>query len=347
VSPGLAGTISIKDSRVLLLLRGTIDQASAGSLTELLEHALSSQMPILVVDLEGVTSCDRQAVAPLVEALAQQRTRGGQLSVIHAPAAVSRLLQGMGISVELHDQRADSDAPTPTDGDLLPGLAAAVHFPMLRNVLDAALALVVTMSQSVLHGADGVSITLPREGRLRTVAASNDVVLHMDHDQYETEQGPCWDAATYGEPVHSPSLEAERRWPHFVPRARARGINSIMSSPLTSLGEPLGALNVYSRTPRAFAEHELGWASQFADEATKVLMTASAGPSLQDLNEELTAALHSRELITLAQGIVMTRRGLSAAAAQRFLVDVSRTTSRPLLGICGDVVRTAEPEARR
>lgn len=166
----------------------------------------------------------------------------------------------------------------------------------------------------------------------------------MDHDQYDTEQGPCLDAATNGEPAYSPTLEAEQRWPLFVPRARARGIRSIISTPLMAVDEPLGALNVYSRTPEAFAEQEKLRAQQFADEATKVLVTASSGPLLVDLKRELTSALLSREVITLACGIVMTRRGLSAVAAQRFLLDISRTTSRPLLGICRDVVGTAEPD---
>jgi hypothetical protein len=51
-----------------------------------------------------------------------------------------------------------------------------------RQLRDAALKLVVTMTQEVVAGADGVSSTLPRNGQLQTVVASNDVVLAMDHD---------------------------------------------------------------------------------------------------------------------------------------------------------------------
>jgi hypothetical protein len=162
----------------------------------------------------------------------------------------------------------------------------------------------------------------------------------MDHDQYETGQGPCLDAATIGLPFHSSSLGEEKRWPQFVPRAQARGIRSIMSTPLLAAEEPLGALNIYSRAADAFAAHEQAWASQFAEGAAEVLTVASMGGSLADLQAELSIALESREQIGLAQGIVMARQGLSAAAAQRFLTDLSVRSSRPMLAICLQIVRS-------
>lgn len=169
-------------------------------------------------------------------------------------------------------------------------LAAAARQPLTRAVLDAALKLVVVMAQSVMTGADGVSITLPRQGRLRTVAASNDVVLQMDHDQYDTGQGPCLDAATRGERFHSSSLEAERRWPQFLPRARARGIESIMSTALMAADRPLGALNVYSRAPETLASHEQQWAVQFAREASNVMLVTDATATADSLDTEISSA---------------------------------------------------------
>ena len=121
---------------------------------------------------------------------------------------------------------------------LVASIAGVAAIPRSRDVLDAALKLVVTMAQAVVIGADGVSITLPRNGRFGTVAASNDVVLEMDHDQYDTGEGPCLDAAIQGERFHIDALGEESRWPAFVPRARARGIESILSTPLVAGGGP-------------------------------------------------------------------------------------------------------------
>jgi GAF domain-containing protein len=208
-------------------------------------------------------------------------------------------------------------------------------------VLDASLNLVVVMSQAVMAGADGVSITVPRDGRLRTVAASNDVVLQMDHDQYDTGQGPCLDAAHRGELYSSKALVSESRWPQFVPRARARGIESIMSTPLMSADVPLGALNVYSRAANALASHEQQWAIEFADQASRVLEAANTPVTADSVSAEIDQGLQSRHVVALAQGITMTAQGLRPDAALRFLIDISRRTSRPLLHVSQDVVNEA------
>ena len=74
-----------------------------------------------------------------------------------------------------------------------------------------------------MDGADGVSVTLERNGRLATVASSNDTVMRMDDHQYETGEGPCLSAAAEGHWFHIESL-AQRRGgrPSFrLPRKRA------------------------------------------------------------------------------------------------------------------------------
>jgi GAF domain-containing protein len=190
-----------------------------------------------------------------------------------------------------------------------------------------------------------VSITLPRNGRFGTVAASNDVVLEMDHDQYDTGEGPCLDAAIQGERFHIDALSDEERWPAFVPRAQARGIKSILSTPLISADRPLGALNVYSRTVGAFAVHEKEWADQFASEAATVVSTARMDESVHGLSAQIRAALQSREVIALAQGMVMQRDGVGPPAAHATLVEISRATGRRLRDISDDLVRANTDDA--
>ncbi|MCU1595144.1 MAG: hypothetical protein JWO12_2536, partial [Frankiales bacterium] len=249
-----------------------------------------------------------------------------------------RIIHICGLTEALHVEPSTS-----VDALLAADLAAAARMPLTRAVLDAALKLVVVMSKSVMRVADGVSITLPRDGRLRTVAASNDVVLQMDHDQYDTGQGPCLDAATRGELFSSTDLGAEVRWPRFVPRARARGIEAIMSTPLLDANRPLGALNVYSRVPDALAAHEQEWATQFAQEASDVLVAANVTATAASVKTQVDEGLQSREIIALAQGVMMSRRKLGPDAAYNVLIGISRRTSRPLLEICSEVVRATSP----
>lgn len=227
--------------------------------------------------------------------------------------------------------------PTPPgrpDPGLLGALSAQATAGHSREVLDAALALVVTMCQSVIAGADGVSVTLPRAGRYTTVAASNDVVLSMDRDQYATGQGPCLDAARHGQPFAIESLGQEERWSQFVPRARARGIGSVMSAPLLDAGAAHGALNLYARTPGAFAEHERDWAAEFARQASLVLTVAREALPSDQLAGHLEQALASRAAIARAQGWVMHRDGLGPQQSWSVLTAISRRTSRPLRDVC-------------
>jgi len=82
---------------------------------------------------------------------------------------------------------------------------------------------------------------------------------------------------------------------------------------------------------------------QFAREASNVLLVTDATAPADSLDTEIASALHARETIALAQGLVMARQQLTADAAHRFLIDISRRTSRPLLQVCQAIVRSASP----
>lgn len=238
---------------------------------------------------------------------------------------------------------AGPERPSTPSPALLGALAARAGSGPMRELLDAALALVVTMKQAVIGNADGVSITLPRDGQYGTVAASNDVVLSMDHDQYDTGQGPCLDAARHGEPFEIDDLALEGRWPAFVPRARSRGIESILSSPLRDGGRAHGALNIYARTPGSFAGQETQWAHAFAAQASTVLTAAHEALPSEHVDAHLEQALASRAVIARAQGWVMHRDHVDADTAWSVLAGLSRQSNRPLRDVCEDLLRVDVP----
>src|SRR5688572_14507388 len=155
--------------------------------------------------------------------------------------------------------------------DLAGRLLQLAAFPANAEVVDAALRLVVALAHATVTGADGVSVMLSRAGKLATVAASDETISGMDADQYATGQGPCISAATDGHRIYVDSLDAESRWPEFIPRAKERGINSILSMPLLTRGRPLGALNIYSTKVGAFAEPEQELATLCAQQASDFL----------------------------------------------------------------------------
>jgi hypothetical protein len=294
----------------------------------------------VIIDVAGVQFCDAHGLGLLVGTTERLRLAGAELSVRGADAHLYRLFEVTGLLEWLRVE------PPAANTALVRDLQRTTTGRHSQSVLDAALGLVVTMAQSVVRGADGASITLARDGAFSTAAASNDTVLNMDHDQYETGEGPCLDAARDGERFQITSLADETRWPLFVPRAQARGIESILSTPLVADEVRLGALNIYSKSVRAFASHETDWADQFASEAALVVLSSKNASAGSVLDAQIVQALLSREVIALAQGVLMEREGLTPEAAHLWLRERSRRTSQPLRDVCEQLVYPKGPLAR-
>jgi hypothetical protein len=209
--------------------------------------------------------------------------------------------------------------------------------PVDSDLIDGALRMVVELAHDTVGGADGVSVSLRRHGKLSTVAASNQTVLDMDAQQYATGEGPCVEASIEGRRYLTESLEHEERWPEFTPRARALGINAILSTPLMTRQRPVGALNIYSRTPSAFAARDQKLAAKFAAEASTILTDSGVDLSDNQRSERIQKALRSRELIAQAQGVIMERHGITEHDAYKVLRIYSQRTSRSLRARAQDI----------
>jgi GAF domain-containing protein len=206
-----------------------------------------------------------------------------------------------------------------------------MELPANHEVVDGALRLIVALARETVGAADGVSVSLRRNGVLSTVAASDRTISSMDADQYATGEGPCVDASIQGRWYHAESMSAETRWPDFTPRALELGINSILSTPLMAQANPVGALNIYSRTELAFSPADQEMAALFADQASEILTNAGAQVTDDESAARFAEALSSRETIAQAQGILMERMGVSMTAAFSMLLHssvVSRETLR-------------------
>ncbi len=226
--------------------------------------------------------------------------------------------------------------------DLSHGLLRVAAITANQDVLDGALRLVGALARVPFTGADGVSVWLRRHDALITVAASDATVGGMDRDQYATGEGPCVAAATEGHWFHVESLDEELRWPAFIPRARERGINSILSTPLRTLTRPVGALNIYSLRSRAFAKPELEMSSMLASRASDLLVSAAIDVSMEDLSRQLQEALKGRDAVAQARGALMERHGVTAEAAYTMLRRSSRQDNTPLRRVAEDVMTSTQ-----
>jgi anti-anti-sigma factor len=344
----------------VLSLHGEVDLGSAPEFGAYLDWAIDQGHRFVVIDLGGLSFMDGSGLRVIGGAAKRLQLYGGALSVRSPSTSIRRLLDIGGLADLVRIEQPFEQPIETSDGI---EMGKAVGFPVRSvsaasagrsaflksmaavppddGVVNGALRLVVALAQTTVGGADGVSISLRRRGTLSTVAASDQVILAMDAGQYETGEGPCVDASVKGRRFYTEALDTETRWPAFTPKARALGINSILSSPLEAGKIPVGALNIYSRTTSAFAVKDRDLASVFAREASVILSHAQVDMTDQQLHDRMTLALRTRELISQAQGVIMHRDGIGEDLAYTRLRRDSLQNGRPLHDRAREVVDSA------
>jgi GAF domain-containing protein len=182
---------------------------------------------------------------------------------------------------------------------------------------------VVNLSVATLPGCDASGISIRINGTDTTAAASDEFALAIDKIQYDSNEGPCITALEGGKPTQIRAISEESRWPEFCQRASKEGIRSTLSFPLRINGS-VGALNLYSKSERAFDEAAFGVAEVFAKQATIALQNAHVFVAARRLGDQLNEALKTRDMIGQAKGILMEREGLSDAEAFEMLKTISQ-----------------------
>lgn len=349
--------VSFLGTYPLLAVRGELDSSTAPVLGGFLETMISGGHRLVVLDLAHTSFVDAAALSVIAHAARRAVDANGKLVLRGPSPAVRRLLDIAGLDRILHIEPslatphlgAAQEEVGPNTSALIGGSDLGHRLQRVSaaaadaDVVDAALRLVVALARETVGGADGVSISLRRHGRLSTVAASDQTILDMDADQYATGEGPCVAASEEGRWFHVERLETETRWPEFVPRARALGINAILSSPLLAKDRPVGALNIYSHTATAFAPKDQELAAVFAGEASVIVNAAAVDLDEEELADRFRAALRTRELIATAKGILMERSVIDEAGAYAELIRRSRTTSKPIAELASALVEGIAP----
>ena len=355
-------TVGVEADEVVVGVAGDLDQRTAPALGVLVGTLVDEGGEAIVLDLSALRSIYTSGLS-IISDIAARFGRNRTLTLRATPELIRRILDGPGVGdhvrVEASDPNVALLGPEQVVGEHessaiergIPVVSAELAGAGARSsneVIDAALRLVTALADATVSNADGVSVTLERHGRMMTVAASNDTVLRMDGHQYETGEGPCLAAAKEGRWFHSESLAEEKRWSSFSPLAFEQGINSILSSPLMAGDQPLGALNIYSNTERAFGTHEQEVAALFATQASGIL--TAAGPQLTEdqLHKRLAETLATRQTIAYAQGILMARGNITADDAAATLHRSARAAGVTVFQRAADIVRSAarssEPE---
>jgi anti-anti-sigma factor len=340
-------TTTLEGQSTVLALRGKVENLAAFELSALLDSAIDRHPESVILDMSELEFVGAAGMVAISNAEKRLADMGAALTVRSPSILVNRLLAMMESAQEARleralpghghlgpeDRRAVSVSPPRFASSLeTSDLRRVTALPADPDVVDGALRLLVELARSCVSGADGVSVSLLRHGRLSTVAASDQTIMAMDADQYATGEGPCVDASLKGHWFHADSLDTETRWPSFTPRARGLGIKAILSSPLKAFEQPVGALNIYSRTAESFEIKDQETAAVFARKASVILSDARAGVSDSQMALRYKEALQSRKVITLATGIIMEREGMDEDDAFTALLRLSLYHGETLRG---------------
>ena len=186
----------------------------------------------------------------------------------------------------------------------------------------------VRLAVHLMPGAEHAGISVIERGnKIRTLAWTDEVVRSAESRHTGREQHGPWDQLWNSPVARITDSEADDGWDVLA----ALGLRSALSLRLRADRRRLTVLTAYARKPGAFDE-----------EATRVGRLFSAHVSIAldsaTVREQLTEAMHTRDLIGQATGILMERQGIDAAAAFESLVRASQRETVKLRDLARRIV---------
>jgi GAF domain-containing protein len=213
----------------------------------------------------------------------------------------------------------------------LAGVLAEMGAVLLSGeTVDSAVQLVTGLAVEAIPGSVGAGVTLVDPRGKRSTAASDALVERADALQYELDAGPCLTAWRDRVVVRIDDVPADPRWRQWADAVAPLGVSSVLSVPLLSGADCLGAMKVYALRPHAFDDQAERLLHLFAEQAAILLANTQTVSQARRLTSQLTVALETRDVIGQAKGILMARGAGSSAAAFSMLVESSQRSNTKL-----------------
>ncbi|MFB9377948.1 GAF and ANTAR domain-containing protein [Kineococcus gynurae] len=202
----------------------------------------------------------------------------------------------------------------------------------VEKVLDAILAQALVMIEGAQRGSIHL---LGRRRQAIPAVGTDDVARGVDALQDKLDEGPCLDVLHLRSIVRSDDLARERRWPALATEAPATwGVRSVLSLRLyVEDDKPLGGLNLFSHEVAAFSDRA---------RETGLAFSAIAATALSAVrrSENLSLALHHRDVIGQAKGVLMERLHVDADEAFALIAKISQQRNVKLHVLADEVART-------
>lgn len=225
------------------------------------------------------------------------------------------------------EQAAGSDP-----GTVFRGLANLVYasddyFGMYQAVCDAA--------PHLIDGCHHASLMMRRNGRLVTVAASDEIARRADEIEREVGEGPCVDAIEEEAAQLDSDLTASSAWPLLRDRLlEETPVRGMAGFRLVVDDRKIAALNLFSDRPLALDGASVNQAAVLAAFASVTLMAADRMEQVSTLREGLAS---NRE-IGKAIGLMMAFHKVDDDAAFEILRNASQDMNIKISEIAKQIV---------
>jgi GAF domain-containing protein len=193
-------------------------------------------------------------------------------------------------------------------------------FLLSGETVESALALIGSLARETIPGSSGAGVSVIDEQRRRSSGSTDDRVRAADRLQYELDQGPCLTATAEHGLVRIDDLAEDQRWPRWSASVLPLGLRAVMSTALVAGTRSLGAIKVYADQPQAFDQRSEQLLTLFAAQAAMLVAHVQRYEQSERLSGELREAIHSRDRVSLAKGILMGRHGIDEDAALGMLL---------------------------
>jgi len=198
------------------------------------------------------------------------------------------------------------------------------------------------LAEAIVPNLVGMSLALVRDGLTLTIAATHEHLMLLDAIQYAFG-GPCVDAALQDSTFLSGDSDAglldEQRWVQFARAGAAHGVLSTLSLPIHAAGGVVAGVNLYARTPNAFAgrEHQLAdllgaWAPGAVHNADLTFSTRAAA-------RDAPRVLEDNNVVDQATGVVMAARGVDRDGAREIIADAARRSGQDAVTVARELTR--------
>ncbi|UFU05519.1 ANTAR domain-containing protein [Ruania halotolerans] len=184
----------------------------------------------------------------------------------------------------------------------------------------------------------GSGVVLMIDSRVCAATAVPPVFRTLETFQEEHQEGPCVTACRTGEIQAVADLRTEERWPGYQAAAEQVGVRAVVGVPMKLAGNTVGAINLYSTSPRDWHASDLSAARVMTNIAAGYLISAAALARQTEISTQLQHALDSRVLIEQAKGVLAEALGIEVDRAYERLRHYARSHGRKAHDVAREIV---------